>query len=456
VIVDLVVNHTSNEHPWFVDAQRGPASGYYDWYVWSKKRPPDWKTGMVFPGVQKATWTHARQARAYYFHRFYDFQPDLNMENPRVRAEVQRIIGYWLALDVAGFRLDAVPFILEKPSASGGKPELRFEYLTAMREFLQWRAGDAVLLGEANVLPDEAGRYFAAGKGLHLMFNFWVNQHLFASMATEDARPLAAALRATRRIPATAQWAHFLRNHDEVDLGHLDDPMRVQVFQKYGPDASMQLYGRGIRRRLAPMLGDRRKLELAYSLLLALPGTPVLRYGEEIGMGDDLSLPERNAIRTPMQWSDAENAGFSSADKPVRPVIQGGVYGYENVNVERQRRDPDSLLRWLTRMIRLRKECPEIGFGSWETISSGDASVLAMTYQWRGDTVVSVHNLAGEPRDVSLKPGLAGDSLTNIVVDEDVGRDERDRFRFPIDAYGYRWFRLGRRRESLRRGDTVE
>jgi maltose alpha-D-glucosyltransferase / alpha-amylase len=455
VIVDLVVNHTSDAHPWFVDARRGSDSNYHDWYVWSKKRPADWKSGMVFPGHQDSTWSYARPAQAYYFHRFYDFQPDLNMENPRVRAEVLRIIGFWLALDVAGFRLDAVPFILEKPSAGGRKPALRFEYLREMREFLQWRAGDAVLLGEANVPPGDATPYFAGGHGLHMMFNFWVNQHLFAALATEDARPLADALRATRRIPATAQWAHFLRNHDELDLGHLDDEQQPRVFEAYGPEPAMQLYGRGIRRRLAPMLGDRRKLELANSLLLSLPGTPVLRYGEEIGMGDDLSLPERNAIRTPMQWSDAEHAGFSTAQQTVRPVISDGVYGYENVNVERQRRDPESLLRWTTRMIRLRKECPEIGWGSWNAVASGSTSVLALSYEWRGDAVVCVHNLAGEPRTVSLTPKLEGETLTNLLVDEDVERDERGRFRFPIDAYGYRWFRLGARRESLRRGATV-
>src|SRR6478672_9247124 len=321
VLMDLVVNHTSNEHPWFQER--------HDWYVWSKRRPANWRSGVVFPGVQKSTWTYDKKAREYYFHRFYDFQPDLDMDNPRVREEVRRIMGFWLQLGVAGFRVDAVPFILEEPPRSTRRPLIHFEYLKEFREFLQWRVGDAVLLGEANVPPDQTLPYFADGDGLHLMFNFWVNQHLFVSLATGDARPLAAALQATRKLPPTGQWAHFLRNHDELDLGRLAAHDRRTVFEAFGPEPSMQLYGRGIRRRPAPMLGDQARLRLAYSLVLSLPGTPVLRYGDEIGMGDDLRLKDRAAIRTPMQWSNERNAGFSRAETLARPVISRGAFGYD-------------------------------------------------------------------------------------------------------------------------------
>jgi maltose alpha-D-glucosyltransferase/alpha-amylase len=214
VIVDLVVNHTSDRHPRFVEARRDRGSELHDWYVWSDKRPPNWESGMVFPGVQKTPWTYAREVRRYYFHRFYDFQPDLNMANPRVREEVRRIIGFWLQLGVAGFRMDAVPFVLEKPSPDVGPSQTCFEWRRDFREFLQWRAGDAVLLGEANVEPRKSAAYFADGDGLHLMFNFWVNQHLFSGLASGDARPLARALRQTRTLPRGAQCAHFLRNHD--------------------------------------------------------------------------------------------------------------------------------------------------------------------------------------------------------------------------------------------------
>jgi maltose alpha-D-glucosyltransferase/alpha-amylase len=444
VLVDLVVNHTSDRHPWFVEARRARDSRFHDWYVWADRRPPDWKSGMVFPGVQKETWTFAREVRRYYFHRFYDFQPDLNMANPRVREEVRRIIGFWLQLGVAGFRVDAVPFVLEKPAAGGGRSETCFDWLRDFREFVQWRVGDAVLLGEANVEPEESAAYFADGDGLQMMFNFWVNQHLFYGLASGDARPLAQALRQTRNLPRGAQWAYFLRNHDELDLGRLTGDQRERVFAALGPEPRMQLYGRGIRRRLAPMLGERVRIELAYSLLLALPGTPVLRYGDEIGMGDDLRLRERAAIRTPMQWSHERNAGFSSAERLVRPVVSRGPYGFEDVNVERQRRDSGSLLHWLMRMIRLRKECPEIGWGEWSILPTRSRHVLALFYRWRGNAVVSIHNLDERPHEVSLTvPDERGRVLSNLIDSEESVAGESDAHTIVVGPYGYRWYRVG-------------
>jgi maltose alpha-D-glucosyltransferase/alpha-amylase len=448
VLIDLVVNHTSDRHPWF-RAARDRASPLHDWYVWSKKRPADWRSGVVFPGSQKGTWTFDSRAREYFFHRFYGFQPDLDMDNPRVREEVRRIMGFWLELGVAGFRVDAVPFVLEKPPRGRSKRQIHFEYLREFRDFLQWRVGDAVLLGEANVTPDESRSYFADGDGLHMMFDFWVNQHLFLALATADARPLAAALQATRSLPPTAQWAQFLRNHDELDLGRLSAPDRARVFEAFGPEPAMQLYDPGIRRRPAPMLGDLRRLQLAYSLVLSLPGTPVLRYGDEIGMGEDLRLKERAAIRTPMQWSAEPNGGFSTAGSVVRPVIARGIYGYERVNVEEQQRDPDSLLRWTARMIQLRKQCPEIGWGEWRIVSSRAPSVLALEYRWRGSTIVCVHNLADAPVEARL--ALGGGTLANLLDAEDVESDASGAHRVTLDAFGYRWFRLGEVSQALAR-----
>jgi maltose alpha-D-glucosyltransferase/alpha-amylase len=401
---------------------------------------------MVFPGVQQATWTRDPVAGEYYFHRFYRFQPDLNMDNPEVRAEVRRIIGFWLQMGVAGFRVDAVPFILESiPRPGVPKAPLHFEYLTEMRRFLQWRSGDAILLGEANVLPKETQPYFGGGAdGIHMMFNFWVNQHLFYALAEGDVAPLASALRATRRIPGAAQWGQFLRNHDELDLGRLTDEQRAAVFARFGPDPSMQLYERGIRRRLASMLGDRQHLELAYSVMFALPGTPVIRYGDEIGMGEDLRLRERDAVRTPMQWSRERNAGFTAHERPVLPVIAGGVYGHEQVNVEAQRRDPRSLLNWTVRMIRLRKECPEVGWGSWRILGAGTSGVLALCYQWRGNTLVTVHNFDRAPREVRLRvPAERGEILANLLVDDESRADAAGVHRIALEAYGYRWYRVG-------------
>jgi len=289
VIIDLVVNHTSNQHPWFRHARRDPHSKYRDWYVWSQKKPRDANRGMVFPGVQKSTWTYDRQARAWYFHRFYDFQPDLNTSNPHVQAEILKIMGFWIQLGVSGFRVDAVPFVISKKGAGVRKPVEQYDILRAIREFLQWREGDSIILAEANVLPDTDMEYFGSdGDRMHMMFNFQVNQHLFYALAASDSRPLAQALAATKPRPATAQWGLFLRNHDELDLGRLAPEQAKAVFKAFGPEPRMQLYDRGIRRRLAPMLGgDRRRIELAYSLMFTLPGTPVIRYGDELGMGDE-------------------------------------------------------------------------------------------------------------------------------------------------------------------------
>jgi maltose alpha-D-glucosyltransferase / alpha-amylase len=444
VIIDLVVNHTSDRHPWFNAAREGRDARYHDWYVWAAKRPPDWQSGMVFPGVQRTTWTFERRVREYYFHRFYDFEPDLNMANPRVREEVRRIMGYWLQLGIAGFRVDAVPFVIETPSADGSTTGLDFGWLREMREFLQWRVGNAILLGEANVPPRESGSYFAGGEGLHMMFNFWVNQHLFSALASGDARPLARALEQTRPASPDMHWANFLRNHDELDIGHLADDAKRQVFEAFGPKPSMQLYGRGIRRRLAPMLGDRRMIELAKSLLLSLPGTPVLRYGDEIGMGENLRLKERMAIRTPMQWTDERHAGFTASERPVVPPVNRGLYAYETVNVENQRRDRDSLLRWMIRMIRLRKECPEIGWGAWKIVRTNRPEVLAVLYEWRNTSLLCMHNLGPAPCEVRLKLDVErAHLLANLIDQDEAVADDRGVHHLELEPYGYRWYRVG-------------
>ncbi|MDQ3035748.1 MAG: alpha-amylase family protein [Myxococcota bacterium] len=453
VIMDLVVNHSSDEHPWFQRSRAGDPK-YADWYVWSKKRPPNWDKGMVFPGVQRSTWTRDAERGEYYFHRFYEFEPDLNIDNPAVRTEIRRIMGFWLQLGVDGFRIDAVPFLIEHPSPGDpSKPtKMHFDYLEELREFSHWRSGPTVLLGEANVLPDESREYFRDGRGIQMMFNFWVNQHLFYALATGEVAELREALTATRELPHSAQWAQFLRNHDELDLGRLSDEQRATVFERFAPDPSMQLYGRGIRRRLAPMLGNRPHQELAYSMCFALPGTPVLRYGDEIGMGDHLELKERIAVRTPMQWSGEPQAGFSTAEDLVHPVIDFGVYDYHHVNVENQRRDPDSMLRWTIRLIRVRKECPEIGWGRWEILETGSPHVLAMRYDWRGTSVVTLHNFDDHPHDVSLRVGVPnGDDLFDLWAPRDSHAGDEGVHDIAIEAYGYRWYRVGDLNYALRR-----
>ena len=447
VLIDLVVNHTSNEHEWFKEARKDPNSKYRDWYVWSKKKPLSANKGMVFPGVQKTTWTYDKEARAYYFHRFYDFQPDLNTSNPAVQAEILKVMGFWIQQGVSGFRMDAVPFIISTKGANVKKPEEQWDLLRTFREFLQWRQGDCIILAEANVLPETDMEYFGKdGERMHMMFNFQVNQHLFYALASCDTRPLIRAMKATKPRPATAQWGMFLRNHDELDLGRLTEKQRQEVFDEFGPEENMQLYDRGIRRRLAPMLGgDQRRLELAYSLMFTLPGTPVIRYGDELGMGDNLELPERNCARTPMQWSDEPQGGFTKHDKPKNPVIDEGPYGFQRINAAIQRRHPDSLLNWTERIMRMRKEVPEIGWGDFEILEVRDPAVLAMRYDWRNNSVVVLHNLHEEPREVlfDVELGDLGQCLMNLLGDEHSKAEASGKHRIVLEGYGYRWYRVG-------------
>jgi maltose alpha-D-glucosyltransferase/alpha-amylase len=459
VITDFVINHTSNEHPWFQEARRDPASRYRDWYVWSTKKPQRANEGMVFPGVQKTTWTYDREARAYYFHRFYDFQPDLNISNPHVQAEILKIMGFWTQLGVSGFRMDAVPFVISKKGAEVRKPVEQYDMLRMFREFLQWRLGDSIIIGEANVLPKTDLEYFGDdGDRMHMMFNFQVNQHLFYALAAADCRALTKALYATKPRPSTAQWGMFLRNHDELDLGRLTAQQRQAVFDAFGPHKNMQLYDRGIRRRLAPMLaGDRRRLELAYSLMFTLPGTPVIRYGDELGMGDDLRLPERNCARTPMQWSTEPHAGFTKSNKPIVPVIDEGPYGFHYVNAAQQRRDPDSMLNWTERIIRMRKEVPEIGWGDFTVLETGTRAVLAMRYDWRNNSVLFVHNLDAAPREVAFSTQLASESgalLVNLLTEDHSRADARGRHHLLLEGYAYRWYRVGGLDYLLKRSEV--
>ena len=457
VLIDLVVNHTSDQHPWFQEARKDPKSKYRNWYVWSKKKPRNANKGMVFPGVQKSTWNYDVVAKAWYFHRFYDFQPDLNTSNPEVQAEILKIMGFWLQLGVSGFRMDAVPFVISAKGPNVRRPVENYDMLRMFREFLTWREGDAIILAEANVIPHVDMNYFGtSGERLQMMFNFEVNQHLFYALASADTRPLIKALQTTKPRPATAQWAQFLRNHDELDLGRLTKKQRDAVFAAFGPEPNMQLYKRGIRRRLAPMMqGDRRRLELAYSLMMTLPGTPVFRYGDEIGMGDNLDLPERNCARTPMQWSNEPQAGFTESDDPVLPVISQGPYGFEHVNVAAQKRDPNSFMDWTERMIRMRKEVPEIGWGDFSIIPTGKPEVLAIRYDWRNNSVLLVHNLSAIPTEVEFGPAAKVDGqLVNLLASDHSTPDASGKHCILLEPYGYRWFRIGGLDYLLKRTET--
>lgn len=452
VIVDLVVNHTSDQHPWFQEACKGKDSKYWNYYFWSKERPEDIHEGVIFPGFQETTWTYHPEAGAYYAHRFYDHQADLNITNSEVRTEIQKIMGFWLALGVSGFRIDAAHYLIELRQADNLLEEVDDPqiYVEEMRNFLSWRRGDAILLAEVNekveVLPD----YFDHGKRMQMLFNFWSNQHLFLALAQENAAPFVKSLTELPQIPDLCQWANFIRNHDELTLDQLSQEQRDEIAKAFAPDKeTMWIFDRGIRRRLAPMVdGDPRRLRLIYSILLTLPGTPVINYGEELGMGDDLSLEERSPARTPMQWADDKNGGFSSAspDQLILPVVSEGKYGYPQLNARKQRRTPDSFLSWMEKAIRTRKECPEFGWGKWQILDTGCPSIFAHRCEWQDGVVIAVHNLSSDACRVPL-PFKDDDKgqLIDLMNEESDAAIANSTQEIQLEGYGYRWFRLEKR-----------
>jgi maltose alpha-D-glucosyltransferase/alpha-amylase len=353
-------------------------------------------------------------------------------------------------MGVAGFRMDAVPFLIEPVGPEDREPAPRFDYLRALSDLVSWRRGDAVLLGEANVDRHAAEDYYERG-GMSMLFNFDANRNLWLALATGDAAPLMESLRRTDGIPATDQWGNFLRNHDEVDLSKLTEEQRSAVFAAFGPQAHMQLYGRGLRRRVASMLGnDRARIELAFSLMLTLPGTPVLYYGDEIGMGEDLSLPEREPVRTAMQWTPRRGGGFSQAREVRVPVISSGPFGYRRVNVIDQRTSDGSLLSWVQRAIRARAECPEFGTARWQPVARTGSGLMALRFGGQGAderAVIAVHNLTAEPRRVPLSSLHGGrGQLTHVFADrryDDADGRADGRRSLELDPYGYRWLRSG-------------
>ncbi len=446
VITDLIVNHTSDQHPWFQSARADRDSPYRDYYVWRDEPGPE-PAGVVFPDAEDSVWQYDDEAGQYYLHMFYRRQPDLNVNNPVVRDEIAKIVGFWLELGVAGFRVDAVPFFLDDSglrTVDGVDPH---EYLRDLRSFLTRRQGSAILLGEVNLQPAQQLDFFGrSGDELHALFNFNAMQAMYLALARRDVTPLRETLRGLPPVPEDSQWANFVRNHDELTLDKLTDEERKEVFAAFGPEERMQLFGRGLRRRLPPMLGgDRERIRLVYSLMLTLPGTPVLFYGEEIGMGENLDIEGRLSVRTPMQWDDGPTGGFSSAspDDLVSPLA-GGEYAPEHVNVAAQRRDPDSLLSWMQRALGRRRECPEIGWGSWVVLDTGSDAVLGVIFTWEGTRTIALHNLSADAVTAALDLSEHGgdEPLHELFSDRDYGATTADASGVELGGYGYRWLRL--------------
>ena len=450
VIVDLVVNHTSDKHPWFVSARSNKESPYRDYYVW-RDTPPRKQPEPVFPDKENSVWELDEKTGQYFLHSFYKHQPDLNVANPRVRDEIARIMGYWLQLGVSGFRLDAVPFLLDPSGVMPGKGDLDdpMAFFRSLRSFLGRRSGEAVMLGEVNLEREQQLEYFGGedGDALTMQFDFIAMQNLYLSLARQDPAALISALESRPEISAESQWANFVRNHDELTLDKLSDSERQEVFAAFGPEERMQVYGRGIIRRLPPMLeGDPRRVRMVYSLLFSLPGTPVLFYGEELGMGENLDAGDRSAVRTPMQWSDGKNGGFSNArpSKLVSPVVTGG-FAPEHVNATSERNDPDSMLHFVRRLIERYRASAEIGWGSFKALTSDTASVLAHTVTGAEGRLLALHNFSAEPASVTLKLSDVDDSfsLLDLLGDSEPTNTGVDgALTITLEGYGYRWLRV--------------
>jgi maltose alpha-D-glucosyltransferase / alpha-amylase len=404
VIVDLVMNHTSLDHRWFQEARSSPESPKRNWYVWSDTPERYRDARIIFLDTETSNWTWDEQAGAYYWHRFFHHQPDLNYEEPAVQDAMLDTLRFWLDLGLDGFRLDAVPYLFEREGTNCENLPETHAFLRRVRATIDSEYPDRVLLAEANQWPEDVVEYFGAGDECHMAFHFPVMPRMFMALRREQAAPIVEILEHTPPIPGNCQWGLFLRNHDELTLEMVTDEERDYMYSEYALDPRMKL-NLGIRRRLAPLLdNDRDAIELLTAILFSLPGSPVLYYGDEIAMGDNVYLGDRDGVRTPMQWTGDRNGGFSRADfaQLYAPPLMDPVYGYQAVNIEAQLRTPASLLRWLRRFIGLRKEHPVFGCGTYESLVPSNPRIFAHVRRFQDDVVLCVHNLARTAQAVEL------------------------------------------------------
>ncbi len=446
VITELVINHTSDQHPWFQRARHAkPSSVHRDFYVWSDTDQKYAGTRIIFVDTQRSNWTWDAEAGAYYWHRFYSHQPDLNFDNPRVLKEVLAVMRYWVAIGVDGLRLDAVPYLVEREGTNNENLPETHAVLKQLRAELDTSSPDRMLLAEANQWPEDTKDYFGAGDECHMAFHFPLMPRMYMAIAREDRFPITDILRQTPDIPTNCQWAIFLRNHDELTLEMVTNSERDYLWETYAADRRARL-NLGIRRRLAPLLErDRRRIELMNYLLFSMPGTPVIYYGDELGMGDNIHLGDRDGVRTPMQWSPDRNGGFSRADPAslVLPPIMDPLYGYEAVNVEAQSRDPHSLLNWTRRVLAVRRQHHSFGRGSFRLLYPKNRKILAFLREYQQETLLCVANLSRTPQAVELElaefAGRVPVELDGGSVFPPIGQLT---YLLTFPPYGFYWFRL--------------
>lgn len=448
VITDIVVNHTSDSHPWFQESRQNPDGPYGDYYVWNDDPTLYSEARIIFVDTEESNWTFDPVRGQYYWHRFFHHQPDLNYDNPEVQEAMLDVMRFWLDLGLDGFRLDAVPYLFEREGTNGENLPETHGFLKRVRSMVDKEYPGRVLLAEANQMPDEVVQYFGEpekGDECHMAFHFPVMPRIFMAVHQQKATPISEILAETPAIPETAQWGIFLRNHDELTLEMVNDEERAYMYKHYASDPRMKA-NVGIRRRLAPLLdGDRNKLELLTGLLLSLPGSPVLYYGDEIGMGDNIWLPDRDGVRTPMQWSSDRNGGFSPAD-PERlylPAIQNDQYGYQTVNVQNQMKQENSLLKWTRAHIQVRKQYHAFGRGSYRELSTDNEAILAFLREYDGETILCINNLSAIPQAAELDLSeFAGTQPRELTGGAEFPALTEDPMLFTLAPHGFFWFEL--------------
>ena len=447
VIIEMVLNHTSDQHPWFQESRKSVDNPFRDWYVWSDTDTRYQGVRIIFVDTELSNWAWDPVSKSYYWHRFFSHQPDLNFDNPAVREEVWNVMKFWLDMGVDGFRLDAVPYLVEREGTSCENLPETHQILKELRAKLDQQFPGRMLLAEANQWPADLGPYFGNSDEFHMAFHFPLMPRMFMGVKLEDRKPITEILKQTPQIPDACQWCLFLRNHDELTLEMVTDMERDYMYDEYARDPSMRL-NVGIRRRLAPLLdNDRRKIELMNGLLMSLPGTPIVYYGDEIGMGDNVRLGDRNGVRTPMQWSGGWNAGFSTADPEslYSAIVLNPLYGYQAVNVEAQKRSPHSLLSWMRRLIEVRKSTPVFGRGTIEFLYPSNHRVLAYVRRLGRETVLVANNLSGSAQAVELDLArYKGSILIEMFGKNLFPRIGELPYLLTLAPYQFFWFRLRR------------
>jgi maltose alpha-D-glucosyltransferase/alpha-amylase len=447
VIVDLVLNHTSDQHPWFQAARSSPRSPYREYYVWSDTDDKYSGARIIFVDTEASNWTWDEMAGQYFWHRFFSHQPDLNFDNPAVRQAMIDVLQFWLDTGIDGFRADAVPYLYEREGTSCENLPETHAYLKRTRAFVDENYPDRILLAEANQWPEDLLPYFGDGDEFHMCFNFPLMPRLFMAVKQGLRDPVVEIMGRTPPIPEACQWCIFLRNHDELTLEMVTEEERQYMWEQYAPEPRMRL-NLGIRRRLAPLLdNDRRRIELLNAILFSMQGSPIIYYGDEIGMGDDIWLPDRDGVRTPMQWSAEDNAGFSAAPAEAlyAPVIHDPVYGYRRVNVAAQEADPGSLLNWTRHMVRLRKRHPVFGRGDFRFVLPDNPHLLAYLRSGEDETVLVVANLADSPQTalVDLRENLGARPVDLLAEEgEPLPVIAAEPYTLTLSPYAYRWLKL--------------